>query len=67
MTAIAKGVLEVLAPLFAALLLLTIMMSGLVMMIAPAKAREILKNAAIAAAIFLFGLTLAQSCIEGLR
>jgi hypothetical protein len=52
---------------FGGLLLLAIVAAGFVMMFAPARARELLKNLAIALSLFTAGTMLLQACCGRLR
>ena len=62
-----RSVVLTLEILFTALLMLTIMFAGLIVIFKPERGRDILKNAAIAAGLFLLGLTIARACADALR
>ena len=53
--------------LFGSLLLLGLTITGLVLMVAPALGRQLLKNTGIAAGLFLLGLMVLQVCCSALR
>jgi len=67
MTAILAALAQGLVGLFIGLLTLTIMFAGLVMMFKPERGREVLKNSAIAATLFILGMTIARACLERLK
>ena len=61
------GVVHSLTSLFGGLALLGLVASGLLMMFAPALGKQLLKNVAVAIALFVVGSMLLQSCCGALR
>ena len=61
------AVMQNLTGLFGGLLLLGIVVAGFVMMFAPARALELLKNLAVALGLFVTGTMFLQACCGWLR
>ena len=53
--------------LFGCLAFVGLVLSGLLLMVAPPWGREVLKNIAVAIGLFLLGTMLLQACCSGLR
>ena len=58
-------VMHILTDVFGCLLLLTVVASGFLMMFAPAQAKQLLKNAALALGLFLLASVLLKSWCAG--
>jgi hypothetical protein len=61
MTPMLQNYLHMLTSAFGALLLLCILAAGILMMFAPQRAKELLKNAAVSLGLFVLGTMLLQS------
>lgn len=59
--------MTVLYSLFAKLFFMCLVVSGLLMMVAPSVGRALLKNTAVSAGLFVFGIALLQICCSMLR
>ena len=57
--------MHILTDVFGCLLLLTVVASGFLMMFAPAQAKQLLKNAALALGLFLLASALLKSWCAG--
>ena len=62
-----KRLLAMLISLFGSFILLAIVVSGLALIVAPEKGRELTKNAAVSIGMIVCGLALLQTCCASLH